>query len=272
MQSTRSLIDQRIAALRQMMQEAKLDAYIIPSSDPHQSEYVADHWKGREWISGFSGSAGIVVVTLDHAGLWTDSRYFLQAEEELADSEVVLHKQGIPHAPEHIGWLAAQLSEGSKVGLDGLLFSVGQVRRLARAFDAKNIEIDSSHDLIGPIWKKQPAIPLAPVVEHDVKYAGLSRSEKLSKLRDHMATAKVNYAFLSTLDDIAWLFNLRGTDVECNPVFIAYAVVGKEITYLFVDAQKVEESLKSDLRNDGILLKPYEAIEAYLQQLEADIL
>ena len=149
-------INEKLAALRAAMNEHHIDAYLIPSSDPHQSEYLAGHWKSREWISGFTGSAGTVVVTADHAGLWTDSRYFIQAEAQLKGSGVELHKLGVPHTAEHLAWLTNNLPQGSKVGLDGRMFSVGQVRAISKLFYDKNLDLDTSLDLIGKIWQNRP--------------------------------------------------------------------------------------------------------------------
>jgi Xaa-Pro aminopeptidase len=261
-------VNERIQALRSAMAAHGLDAYVIPSSDPHQSEYVADHWKSREWISGFSGSAGTVVITADHAGLWTDSRYFLIAEEQLKGSEVELHKLDIPHTPQHRDWVRENLAEGSKVGFDGRLFSVGQVRRIVKDFKGKNLELDSEADLISEIWADRPVLPTGEIFEHDVKYAGATRAEKMTSLREKMGDS--SHYLISTLDDIAWLFNLRGNDVECNPVFYAFAVVGKEMAWLFVENEKVTDSLKSQLNGDGVLLKPYGALEDFLKNLSAE--
>ncbi|MEL6863912.1 MAG: aminopeptidase P family protein [Bacteroidota bacterium] len=262
-------INDRIHALRQLMQARQLDAYLIPSSDPHQSEYVADHWKSRIWASGFTGSAGIVVITADHAGLWTDSRYFLQAEEELAGSEMVLHQQLIPHAPEHISWMAEHLPKGATVACDGMLFSISQVRALAKAFHRAGLELDHQQDLIAEVWRDRPALPDYPVFEHKVAFSGKSRVEKLQAVRAAMQQRGASHYFISTLDDIAWLFNLRGSDVECNPVFIAYAVIGPEVAYLFVNQTKLAEDLQNALRGDGVLLKGYETIADYLGSLQS---
>ena len=253
---------EKLKALRAAMQERGLDAYIIPSSDPHQSEYVADHWKCREWISGFTGSAGTVVVTAEYAGLWTDSRYFIQAEEQLKDSGLELQKLNIPHTPQHRDWLLQNLPEGSKIGIDGRLFSVGQVRRLAKDFYPKKFELDTSADMIGVIWEGRPALPLGEIFEHDVKFAGATRSEKLTSLREKMG--KATHYLISTLDDIAWLFNLRGADVECNPIFYAYAVIGQNAAWLFIENEKVPADLKSKLNGDGVLLNPYDELENFL--------
>ena len=260
-------INSRISALRQQMQAQKLDAYVIPSSDPHQSEYAAEHWKSRSWISGFTGSAGLVVVTPTHAGVWTDSRYFLQAEEELENSELILHKQGIPHAPEHIQWLKDNVPSNGKVGCDGMLFAVSQIRSMANAFYEKNIDIDTNQNLIPAIWADRPPLPSNQIFEHDIKFAGKSRAEKLGEIRAEMTKSEADFHLVSTLDDIAWIFNVRSNDVECNPVTIAYAIIGHETAYLFIAAEKVGEDLKEKLRDEGIFIKPYENIKEYLSNL-----
>jgi Xaa-Pro aminopeptidase len=261
-------VQEKLSAIRKAMQDRQLAAYIIPSGDPHQSEYVAAHWKSRQWISGFTGSAGTVVITHDHAGLWTDSRYFIQAEEQLKGSPVELHKLGIPHTPEHLEWLQDNLPAGSKVGLDGRLFSVGQVRKMAKHFYDKKIGLDTHCDLVGQIWRDRPPLPQTPVFEHDIIFAGVSRSEKIQIVREKMTPA--GYYFLSTLDDIAWLFNLRGQDVECNPVFYAYALIGKDVVWLFIETAKVPEELKATLNQDGIIVKPYQEIEDFLKKLSRE--
>jgi len=258
--------------LRQALRAHGLDAYVIPTSDPHQSEYVAEHWKTREWISGFSGSAGIVVITQDHAGLWTDSRYFLQAENQLDGSEFVLHKQQSTGTPEHVTWLAEHLPKGSTVGIDGYLFSVGQLRHFEKHLQSKGIDIQTNVDVIAEIWKDRPALPLDPIFEYDVTYAGESRADKLNRIREKMSKQGADYHLITTLDDIAWALNIRGKDVEANPVAISYLVVGKEIAYLFINAAKVPDEIKTNLNKDGVILKPYDAIESFLQQLEAPIL
>ena len=260
----------KLLELRKLMQDNHFDAYLIPSSDPHQSEYVADHWSTRSWLSGFTGSAGVLIVTQDHAGLWTDSRYFLQAETELSNSEIVLHKQGVPHAPEHISWLVNHLPEGATLACDGNLFSIAQVRRMQKKLAVKNIRLDFTKDLPGMIWKSRPALPKNLIFEHDVKYAGLHRSEKLAQIRAAMKSYNANYHFVSTLDNIAWIFNIRSNDVDCNPVSIAYALIAEQEAFLFIDAAKVSQELVEILALDHIHLKPYNSVNEYFAGLNSD--
>jgi Xaa-Pro aminopeptidase len=262
-------INNRIAALRTAMQSHQIDAYIIPSTDPHQSEYVASLWKSREWISGFTGSAGVVIITADHAGLWTDSRYFIQAESELANSEVVLHKQGVPHAPEHLDWLTNHLKPNSTVGVDGMLFSIGQIRHINSKLYPHQIELNTSIDLIGEIWSDRPTIPQETIFEHEFRYAGKSREEKMNMVRKQMKDYGAKHYLVSTLDDIAWLLNIRGSDVDYNPVAIAYFVLGEQASFLFIDDAKVPESVRENLEADNILLKPYADIANFLQNIPA---
>jgi Xaa-Pro aminopeptidase len=263
-------IPERIAALRHQMSQHRLDAYIIPSSDPHQSEYVAAHWKGREWMSGFSGSAGTLIVTKDHAGVWTDSRYFLQGEEQLRGSGIELMKQTIPHAPEHIGWLADHLAEGARCGIDGRLFSVGQVRQLEAAFAPKKIDLQTDVDLLSSTWTGRPSLPETPIFEHDVRYTGESRPEKIERVRKYMNEHQLTGCLVSTLDDIAWLFNLRGKDVECNPVFYSFAYLTPKQTYLFIAPGKTPPALKEKLESEGIQIHPYPNILDHLKSTPAD--
>ncbi len=262
--------DEKINALRGEMASCGLDAYLIPSSDPHQSEYVAEHWKVREWLSGFTGSAGILIVTKDHAGLWTDSRYFLQAEQQLAGTCITLHKQRVAHAPEHVRWLAEQLPEGSTVGLNGYLFSVLQLRHLEKYLLPKAIEITVDLELVGDLWLDRPVLPVEPVFDFPVSYAGLSCKEKLAAIRDEMRDQGADYHLVTTLDDIAWTLNLRGGDVDYNPVFISYLLVGHSRSYLFINPDKVPANLRARLQEDGVELLRYAFIEDFLEELPVE--
>ncbi len=264
-------INDRIALLRAKMNEFNLDAYLVPSSDPHQSEYVAEHWKSRAWLSGFTGSAGILVVTQNHAGVWTDSRYFLQAGEELRDSEVVLQKQKVPYAPEHIPWLTDQLPAGSTVGCDGYLFSHTELNSLEKQLIQNNIKLNYTVDIVAEIWKDRPPLPRKEVMEHDIRFAGKSRVEKLSFIRKKMEAAGTNAYLVSTLDDIAWALNIRSSDVAYNPVCISYLVIEKDSAQWFVDASKLSSSLAGEMKKQGIYLNSYNAIEDYLKKLPPGI-
>ena len=260
-------INDKLSALRKAMQGHQADAVIIPSSDSHQSEYVADHWKCREWISGFTGSAGTVVVLNDFAGLWTDSRYFLQAEKELAGSEFELRKI-YNYKPDFIEFLVDRLPEGASVACYGRVFSQSEMKSYARSFEQKGIRLITEPDLIGSIWTKRPPLPDKPVIPHDVLFAGRSIEKKLASIREVMATKKVGEYLLTALDDIAWTFNLRGYDIEFNPVFYAFAIIRPQDAILFANASKFEHALVRNLAGSGVVLKPYDDIYAYLDQLD----
>ncbi len=262
-----SQINKRIDALRQNMKKHNLDAFIIPSGDPHQSEYVAPHWQTRQWFSGFSGSAGLFFLTQTHAGLSTDSRYFLQAEKELASSEVILHKQRIAHSPQIISWLKENLDEGSTVGIDPTLFSVQQVRSYKTSLEKANISLQFSTGLIQETWNDRPTLPKNKIFELDLVYAGVSRSEKLNIIRKKMKAIGTKHHLITTLDDIAWTFNIRGNDVECNPVAICFAIISEENATLFIDQTKIPEAFLNTLKAEQIVILPYEAINNYLRSL-----
>ncbi|MBT8230818.1 MAG: aminopeptidase P family protein, partial [Bacteroidia bacterium] len=260
-------IDQRLSSLRQQMDHFGIDAYILPSGDPHQSEYPASHWKSREWISGFTGSAGSAVITLSHAGLWTDSRYFLQAEEELSSSSFELHKMLNQFQPGYISWLSENLAAGSKVAIDGALYSLAQRKQFEKILSEKNIELVVTQDFIGSVWEDRPAIPVDKIFEHDVSFAGKSRETKLTEIRHEMRELGASKHLVTTLDDIAWMYNLRGYDVEYNPVFVAYTVISEDETLLFINEAKVPEDIRMRLEKDKVYLRPYESIIPYLNTL-----
>jgi len=260
-------VNQKIALLRAAMHRHGVSAYLVPSADPHLSEYVANHWKSREWLSGFTGSAGILVVTQDHAGLWTDSRYFLQAESELAGTCITLQRQIIPHAPEHVSWLAENLPAGATIGLDGQVFSLGQLRYLSRQTSGKGIDILTNLDLITDIWNDRPAIPDSPVYALPAHYAGLDRTQKLAQIRKQTTQQGATACLITTLDDIAWSLNIRAADVDFNPVCVSFLVVDTDKAHWFVPEGKVNEALEQGLREDGVLCYPYAYIETWLRQL-----
>ncbi|KYH35973.1 putative peptidase [Clostridium tepidiprofundi DSM 19306] len=261
-------INEKLQKLRELMKEYSIDAYIIPSFDAHQSEYVAEHWKCRQWISGFTGSAGTVVVTLSEAGLWTDGRYHIQAEKQLKGTGIKLFKEGLPDVPSYVDWLNEILFNNSVIGFDGRVFSTAAVKKMQKKFMNKNIKIQSDYDLIGAIWNDRPDIPDNPIMDHDVKYAGKSRIEKLAMVRENMTKNKAQYYVLSSLDDIAWLFNIRGNDVNNNPVVTSYALIEKENAFLFVDTNKVNNITKGKLEEDGVIIKHYNEIKEYIEKIE----
>ncbi|MFJ7981512.1 aminopeptidase P family protein [Lysinibacillus xylanilyticus] len=260
-------IRDRVEKLRQLMKENQMDAYIIPSFDAHQSEYVAEHWKCRQWISGFTGSAGTVVITLEDAGLWTDGRYYIQAEKQLESSGIRLFRMMDPGVPSYTEWLADVLKEGSNVGFDGNVISIDMVKKMEKDLNAKGIVLKMNKDLIGDLWEDRPEIPKGPIFTHDVKYAGKSRVEKLNEVREEMKNKGANYYILTSLDDIAWLLNIRGADVPNNPIATANVIIAEHKCYLFIDSCKVSPLIKLELEAEGIELNANAEIQTLLGNL-----
>jgi Xaa-Pro aminopeptidase len=262
------LVRERVASLRIAMQQAGVSACIIPGTDAHASEYIAEFWKEREWISGFNGSAGTAVVSLQKAGLWTDSRYFLQAADQLAETGIELMKQGLPETPDSMAWLAGELKAGERVGVNAQMFSLNGFAAMKAELALSGIELVSI-DLLAQVWKDRPALPTKPFFVFDVKYAGKSASDKLQELRAEMKKARADVFVLSGLDDIAWLFNVRGADVDYNPVTIAYALVEDDKATLFVAPEKVTAETRPYLENEGVSVAPYLAVYDALKAIPA---
>ncbi len=255
---------QRLEALRLEMGGEGLDAWLVPSGDPHLSEYVADHWKTREWLSGFAGSAGTLVVTMEESLLWTDGRYFVQAEKELEGTGIQLMKMATPGYPAILEWLDKNLDEGSVLGLDGTLYAASTLKEYAKKLDSKKIRISGGQDLPGRIWTGRPAIPATRVFVHETVFAGCSPMEKLEQVRGMMSADHADQVLFSALDGIAWLFNIRGSDVQNNPVTIAYARVGTEDAELFIDSGKLDPAVRKHLSDNGISISPYESVQTAL--------
>jgi Xaa-Pro aminopeptidase len=256
--------------LRAVMQRERIDAVLIPSADPHLSEYLPGRWKGRDWLSGFTGSVGAFIATAGFAGVWTDARYWDQAAAELAGSAVALMKIPSGASLLYIDWLAANLQPGQTVAVDARVLGLSTARLLADALGARGILLRTDLDLLDEVWRERPALPLEPVFEHAAPHATASRAAKLAEVRAAMAQQGASRHFISTLDDIAWLFNLRGADVNYNPVFLAHALIEPQRATLFVADAKVPADLAERLRLDGVALAPYGQAEAVLAQLGAD--
>lgn len=260
-------IPERITALREAMIQHKIDAYIIPTSDPHMSEYPADCWKYREWISGFTGSAGTVVVTANKAGLWTDSRYFLQAASQLEGSGIELYKMMLPETPSISDFLKHELKPGDTVGLNGETYSITEAQALERTLAEKEILLNTNAPLIDSLWKERPAIPDAPMFEMPIELSGKSVEDKLIEINQMLHKAGADCTILSALDEVAWTFNIRGTDVTYNPVVISYAFISEKESVLFVNPKKLPTEIAEHLQKEGVTLADYGMLTTYLSRL-----
>ena len=249
------------------MREQGVDACVVPTSDPHLSEYLPDRWQGREWLSGFTGSAGTLVVCKDSAALWTDSRYWEQAEAELQGRGIELMRAGRPEVPSAHRWVVSRLSKGDCVAIDGQVLSVQAWRQWHEACQDAELKLALGTDLPGLIWENRPGLPVGVVNEHQAPWACRTRHENLVALRAEMRSHGADWHVMSALDDIAWLFNLRGNDIPYNPVFLAHALVGQDSARLFVDVSKLDASLQAALEADGISLEAYEDIGSALASL-----
>jgi len=252
------------------MSERKIDAYIIPSADNHQSEYVGEHFKSRGFITGFTGSAGDAVITLDDAGLWTDGRYFIQAEKQLAGSGVKLFKLGEPDVPSIREYLQDILPENGTIGFDGRVIAMQEGQSFANEFAGKNIKIEYNYDLINEIWNDRPVLSEEPAFILDEKYCGESTASKLARIRSAMEDYHANVHILTTLDDICWLINMRGNDVKYSPLILSYAVIRSETADLFIDERKLSDEAKTALSKNNFTIHPYNDIYETVKQLSSD--
>lgn len=258
-------ITERIGRLRQCLREQSLSAFIIPSTDPHSGEYVPDHWKTREWVSGFTGSAGTAVITLDDAALWTDSRYFLQAADQLDGTGIRLMKDRLPDTPSIPEWLGQSLSPGAVVGVDGWVNTIGETQALREALAREGLTLRTDYDPVTRLWDDRPALPGTPVSIHPLEYAGVACHEKLAAIREKLLTRGADGILLSTLDDIAWTLNLRGNDVHCNPVFVSYLLITSQESILYVRAEKLTTEVKAYLAQEGVNTEDYDDLQEDLR-------
>lgn len=264
------MIQERLAALRSLMKEHHVDAYLVPTDDFHCSEYVGEHFKCRRFITGFTGSAGTAVITQDMAGLWTDGRYFIQAAAQLEGTGVTLYKMGVEGVPTIEEFLTDTLTSGQTLGFDGRTMTAGQGDALAKKLAEKSVSIACHMDLVGDIWKDRPALSCEPAWSLDLKYAGKPRSEKFADIRKAMAEKKADYFVLTSLDDIAWLLNIRGNDIACNPVVLSYLVMTQSQVILFAQAPAFSKELTCELKHDGVELQPYNDIYTYATSIPAE--
>lgn len=261
-------IELRLARLRELMKREHLSAFIFPSTDAHQSEYVADHWRGREWISGFNGSAGTAVVTMKSAALWTDSRYFLAAEEQLEDTEYQLMRLKMEGTPTITEWLEKELQDvqSPEVGLDGMVNSYNYVKDLSYSLrKLGGITLRTSLDPLEQIWENRPSLPANPVEIQPLEYAGETLASKVVRIRKSLRELHADGMLVSALDDIAWTLNLRGTDVHCNPVFVSYLLIESDKVSLFVDDNKLSPEVKQYLQDNQVSLCNYNKVEKCLE-------
>lgn len=262
------MIKQRIEKIRDLMKEKMIYAYIVPSSDYHQSEYVGDYFKSREFMSGFTGSAGTLIISMDEAGLWTDGRYFIQAENELKESGIKLFKMGEEGVPTIEEYLLEKLPKDSTLGFDGRVMSVKEGQSLASKLSFKGINIEYKYDLVNDIWKDRCSLPTEKAFLLDIEYSGESFSDKLSRIRSVMKEKKATTHILASLDDIAWLFNIRGRDVKSNPVVLSYAIIGIDSVYLFIDKNKIGEDIRAELSKENVQIKGYEEVYEFIKNID----
>ncbi len=258
----------RLTAIRTLMERKRVDALIVTSSDPHLGEYVPDHWRVIRWLTGFTGSAANVVITKSFAGLWTDSRYFIQAEDQLKGSGFTLVRLRVPHTPEFIGWLGENITEGGKVAVDGRLISAVQLRMLMAAVAPHNAKVSLTADLISPLWDDRPPLPDSPAYELPAEFCGESRSDKVNRVREGMTANRADYQLLTAADDVMWLLNVRGNDIRYSPLLLSFALVSTQQVLLFADEEKIPGSLRSALDKDGVVLLPYDSITSVLSHLD----
>lgn len=255
-----------LSAIRAEMENLGVSAIIIPSTDPHKSEYISNYWKCREWLTGFTGSAGTAVVTKKHAGLWTDSRYFIQAEKELI-KPFELHKQ-LSKQPEYIQWLHENLSNNQTLGYNGNLFSVNEIEFIDKKLNSKQIKLIDVGDIFEKIWKERPKQPTNQIIEHDLKYAGKTRIDKIHELNKQIKSYGASNVLISKLDDIAWLLNIRGNDIKYNPVVSSYFLIKDDINYLFIDKNKIPDKVYQSLNNDNVLVYDYKQLNEELRNID----
>ena len=263
-------IKQKLNALRILMKEKKIDAYLVATDDFHGSEYVGDYFKCRKYITGFTGSAGTAIITQDMAGLWTDGRYFIQAADQLRDTTIELFKSGEPGVPTVHQFLNDKLEEGMCLGFDGRTVSAREAEELQELLQEKHITFSVNDDLIGEIWEDRPVLSCEPVMELDIRWTGKSRADKIAEIREQMKAKEADTFILTSLDDIAWLLNIRGNDIHCCPVVLSYLVMMENELRLYANAAAFSEEIRSNLEADGVKIYPYDDVYSYVQTISSD--
>ncbi|PIE87983.1 MAG: Xaa-Pro aminopeptidase [Bacteroidetes bacterium] len=253
--------------IREQINHHDIHALIIPTADPHQTEYLPDHWKHRQWLTGFTGSAGTALVTKDAACLWTDFRYWIQAEEQIRDTGFTLFPSGKPGVPSLEEWLCSNLEPGQRIAVDGQVFSMAGARKMKKTLSPRGLELVTGLDLLSPVWKNRPAMPDSSAYDFPVTFSGESRKDRLERIRQKLKDAYADWLLITALDDLAWAFCIRGNDIPSTPVNIAFSLMGPKETFLFINPEKIESDLAQTLEQDGIILKPYEEILSELKKI-----
>lgn len=263
-------INDKLKKVREIMIREGIDCFIVPSTDPHSSEYVHPHWKSRAWLSGFNGSAGTLIITHDRAGLWTDFRYYIEAADCIKDNEFVLFKQGMPDTPSFSDFINVSVKKGGVVGIDGSVFTTSLYESLKKEIEKSSISIKRDFDPITELWEDRPKRPDSKAYNLDIKFCGEDRRSKISRIREQMVKNEVDSYIISSLADIAWLFNIRANDVEYTPLVLSYALLKNNSVYLYINDYKLNEELKASLKSDGITIKDYSDIADDILRLESD--
>jgi len=265
-----NLIAERIKSLRQQMAAEGISAFIVPSTDPHSGEYVPAHWESRKWISGFTGSAGTAVITLSDGGLWTDSRYFLQAADQLQGSGLTLFKDRLPETPSIAEWLGSVLKTGDKVGIDGWVNSISEAMQLKKALQSYGLELVTVDDPFHTLWKDRPSLPLDPPFILPLEYSGEPCKQKIGRIRKVLQEEGAKGLLISALDEIAWVLNMRGTDVHCNPVFVGYLLITADAATLYIHPDKLTAETRSYLTENQIQAKGYSQVAQDLEEYKEE--
>ena len=261
---------EKLAGLRNLMKNSGIDLYLIPSTDPHLGEYIPDHWRIILWLTGFTGSSGTIIVTDNFAGIWTDSRYFIQAENQLKDTGFVLMNPPLSEKSDLNAWMSGHLTSGSVIALDGRLFSIDHIRRIEMSLGGRNISINPNIDLITDLWTDRPPMPVSPAFDHSVIFCGKERSVKIAEVREQMKIKSADYHLLTSTDDIMWLLNIRGNDVRYSPLMISFAVIGEDQIILFTEESKIPFRLASEFDRLEIVMLPYEETAGILSTLSPE--